>query len=107
VAAYKRAWVEFHPRGLIGAIVPWNYPFHNILNPVSAALFSGNAILLKVSEHASWSAGFYLALIRACLAAAGAPEDLVQIVTGYAETGEAVIDLSDQVRTPDAPPIPI
>lgn len=97
VAAYKRAWVEYHPRGLIGAIVPWNYPFHNVLNPVSAALFSGNAILLKVSEHASWSAGFYLALIRACLAAAGAPEDLVQVVTGYAETGEAVVDLTDQV----------
>jgi hypothetical protein len=38
----------FHPRGLIGAIVPWNYPFHNVLNPVSAALFSGNAILIKV-----------------------------------------------------------
>lgn len=32
----------------IGAIVPWNYPFHNVLNPLSAAVFAGNAIVIKV-----------------------------------------------------------
>ena len=56
---YKRARVEWHPRGVVGAIVPWNYPFHNILNPISAAVFAGNAIVIKVSEHAGWSARFY------------------------------------------------
>ena len=35
---YKRARIEFHPRGVVGAIVPWNYPFHNVLNPISAAV---------------------------------------------------------------------
>lgn len=39
----KKVHVEFIPLGVIGAIVPWNYPFHNVFNPVSAALFSGNA----------------------------------------------------------------
>ena len=28
--AYKRARLEWHPRGVVGAIVPWNYPFHNV-----------------------------------------------------------------------------
>jgi hypothetical protein len=28
---YKCARVEWHPRGVLGAIVPWNYPFHNIV----------------------------------------------------------------------------
>lgn len=37
----KKVRVEFIPLGVIGAIVPWNYPFHNVFNPVSAALFSG------------------------------------------------------------------
>ena len=87
---YKRARVEWHPRGVVGAIVPWNYPFHNVLNPISAALFSGNAIVVKVSEHAAWSSRFYGRLIRACLAAAGAPVDLVQLVTGFGETGAAL-----------------
>ena len=35
--------------------------------------------------------------MRACLAAAGAPDDLVQIVTGYSQTGEAVVDLCDKL----------
>ena len=87
---YKTARVEWHPRGVVGAIVPWNYPFHNILNPVSAALFSGNAIVVKVSEHAAWSSAFYGRMIKSCLAAAGAPTNLVQLVTGYGETGAAL-----------------
>ena len=44
----KRVYVEWTPVGVIGALVPWNYPFHNVFNPVSAALFSGNAIVIKV-----------------------------------------------------------
>ncbi|KAL3931971.1 MAG: hypothetical protein SGPRY_000897 [Prymnesium sp.] len=72
------ARVEWHPRGVLGAIVPWNYPFHNILNPVSAAIFSGNAIIVKVSEHSLWSSQFYAQLLAKCLEAANAPADLVQ-----------------------------
>jgi acyl-CoA reductase-like NAD-dependent aldehyde dehydrogenase len=32
----------------VGAIVPWNYPFHNVLNPLTAAVFAGNSIIIKV-----------------------------------------------------------
>lgn len=63
----KRAWVEFRPVGVVGAIVPWNYPCHNLFNPISAALFSGNAIVIKVSEFASWSIGYYKRAIDASL----------------------------------------
>eukprot|EP01040_Poterioochromonas_malhamensis_P011867 gene11867-12943_t len=87
----KRVYVEFVPFGVIGAIVPWNYPFHNVFNPVSAALFSGNAIVIKVSEYASWSIRYYKAIIDACLDAVGAPKDLVQFVVGYGETGGALV----------------
>jgi len=97
VVFYKSARVEWHPRGVIGAIVPWNYPFHNVLNPLTAALFTGNAIVIKVSEHASWSTIYYSRLIDACLRAAGAPADLVQIVTGYAATGEALVESVEKV----------
>ena len=76
---------------LVGAIVPWNYPFHNVFNPVSAALFSGNAIVIKVSEYASWSIGYYKKVIDACLDAVGAPRDLVQFVVGYGATGSALV----------------
>ena len=87
----KTVYVEWVPVGVVGAIVPWNYPFHNVFNPVSAALFSGNAIVIKVSEYASWSIGYYKRIIDACLDAVGAPRDLVQFVVGYAATGSALV----------------
>lgn len=77
--------------GVVGAIVPWNYPFHNILNPITAAIMSGNAIVVKVSEHASWSVKYYSAIIREALKAAGAPTDLVKFVTGYGDAGRALV----------------
>lgn len=44
---YKIARVEYHPVGVVGAIVPFNYPFHNVFNPLTAAVFAGNAIVIK------------------------------------------------------------
>jgi acyl-CoA reductase-like NAD-dependent aldehyde dehydrogenase len=46
---------------------------------------------MQVSEHASWSTGYYGRFIQAALAAAGAPPDLVQFVTGYGEAGNALV----------------
>ena len=37
--------------------MPWNYPFHNIFNPLSAALFAGNAIVIKARRAALGRAG--------------------------------------------------
>ncbi len=28
--------------------MPWNYPFHNVLNPLTATVFAGNALVIKV-----------------------------------------------------------
>ncbi|TVU37144.1 hypothetical protein EJB05_10444 [Eragrostis curvula] len=94
---HKRAKVEFYPFGVIGAIVSWNYPFHNVFNPMLAAVFSGNAAVIKVSEHASWSGCFYHRIIQAALSAVGAPENLVHIITGFAETGQALVSSVDKI----------
>lgn len=88
----KSVYVEYAPLGVIGAIVPWNYPFHNVMNPVSAALVSGNAIVVKVSEYASWSTKYYGAFLKRALEAVGAPTDLVQFVHGYGATGSALVE---------------
>ncbi|CAD6216562.1 unnamed protein product [Miscanthus lutarioriparius] len=94
---HKRAKVEFYPLGVIGAIVSWNYPFHNVFNPMLAAVFSGNAAVIKVSEYASWSGCFYFRIIQAALSAVGAPENLVHIITGFAETGQALVSSVDKI----------
>ena len=46
---HKRAKVEFYPLGVIGVIVSWNYAVHNVFNPMLAAVFSGNAAVIKVN----------------------------------------------------------
>ncbi|KAK9724939.1 hypothetical protein RND81_05G110500 [Saponaria officinalis] len=94
---HKKSRVEFHPLGVVGAIVSWNYPFHNLFNPMLAAVFSGNGAVIKVSEHASWSGCFYFRIIQTALAAVGAPENLVDVITGFAETGEALVSSVDKI----------
>jgi len=44
----KTSRVEYAPVGVVGAIVPWNYPCHNVFNPLTASLFAGNGIVIKV-----------------------------------------------------------
>ena len=53
-------------------------------------VFAGNAIVIKVSEHAAWSSAFYARMIRECLKVAGAPADLVQLINGYGNAGAAL-----------------
>ncbi len=88
---HKRARVEFQPMGVVGAIVPWNYPLQNILNPVITALMSGNAIVVKPSEWVAWSAPYFIQIVQDAIAAEGFPPELAQIVQGYGETGAALI----------------
>ena len=88
---HKRARVEYLPLGVIGVIAPWNFPFHNLLCPTIPALFAGNAVVIKVSEYASWSSQHYLDLIRDVLRKCGHDPDLVQVVTGYGPTGAALV----------------
>ncbi|CAJ1378394.1 unnamed protein product, partial [Effrenium voratum] len=94
---HKTSRVEWVPVGVVGAIVPWNYPFHNVFNPVIAAVFSGNAIVIKVSEFSAWSSSYLQRALAQCLEAAGAPQDLVQLAPGYAEAGKALVEQSDKV----------
>jgi acyl-CoA reductase-like NAD-dependent aldehyde dehydrogenase len=95
VTAHKRARVEYHPLGVLGIIAPWNYPFHNVYGHIISALFAGDAVVIKVSEHTSWSAGYYRDIVHAALRALGHSTDLVQIVTGFGDTGAALVECAD------------
>lgn len=91
VLVHKRARVEFQPLGVIGVIAPWNVPLQNILGPAIPALFAGNACIVKVSEWTAWSVAPFRAFLRRCLADCGHSPDLIQLLNGYAETGQALI----------------
>ena len=81
------AFSILEPRGVVGAIVPWNFPLINAALKIAPALAAGNSIVLKPSEVASTSA-----LKLAELAAiAGLPDGVLNIVPGLGPTvGQAL-----------------
>jgi acyl-CoA reductase-like NAD-dependent aldehyde dehydrogenase len=88
---HKNARIEYEPLGVIGIITPWNYPLQNVVAPVVPALFAGNAAIVKVSEWTAWSAERLQRMFHRVLVECGFSPDLVQIITGYGDTGAALV----------------
>ena len=79
--------VHREPVGVVGAIVPWNFPMMIGAWKIAPALAAGNSVVVKPPEHAS------LALLRLAelCAEAGLPEGVLNVVTGEgAVAGEAM-----------------
>lgn len=75
---YKRNTVRYEPLGVVAALVSWNYPFHNLIGPVISALFSGNGIVVKVSEQTAWSSAYFANIARGALVTHGHSPALVR-----------------------------
>ena len=89
----KKVYTTYAPRGVIGMITPWNFPLVLTLGEALPALMAGNAVIIKPSELTPLSA-----LFGADLAVkAGFPIDLLQIVVGYGDAGEALVDHADMI----------
>ena len=89
----QRSRVYFKPYGVAGFITPWNYPLLNAFVDLVPALIAGNTVVIKPSEITPFTAEYVIRLMHQC----GIPEDVVQIVTGGAQTGAALIDEVDYV----------
>lgn len=75
------------PRGVVGAIVPWNFPTYNAVLKLAPALAAGNCVTLKPSE---WSPRSALRLAQLAMEA-GLPAGALNVVPGLGETvGEAL-----------------
>jgi len=82
--------VHYEPLGVVAAIVSWNYPLHNAWSPILAALFAGNAIVIKCSEYVVWSSGWIVNVIKECLRACNFDPELVQLVCCFPEQAESL-----------------
>ena len=81
------ALVQREPVGVVGAIVPWNYPMLMAAWKLGPALACGNSVVLKPSEKSPLTA---LRLAELAIQA-GLPEGVFNVVPGYgAEAGEAL-----------------
>lgn len=88
-----KARVHYEPRGIAGFIMPWNFPFELGMKHMVPALLAGNACIQKPSEFNPLIGELILDLYRE----AGVPENVVQMVHGYADVGAALIDVSDVI----------
>jgi succinate-semialdehyde dehydrogenase/glutarate-semialdehyde dehydrogenase len=85
---HRASYLHFVPRGVVGIIAPWNFPFSIPLGETMMALIAGNGVVLKPSEVTPLVA----LKARELYLAAEMPPDLFQVVTGRGPTGAALID---------------
>lgn len=88
IGLMKNAEIRYEPLGVLTAIVSWNYPFHNLMGPIIASLFTGNAIIVKCSEQVVWSSQWFINFVRTCLQELDIDEHLVQLCCCYPEDAE-------------------
>lgn len=72
-----RAYVQSQPKGVVGNMVPWNFPFDLSVGPMIDMLAAGNRVMVKPSEYTPACA----ALLREMVATTFEP-DLVHVVVG-------------------------
>jgi aldehyde dehydrogenase (NAD+) len=81
------------PVGVVGAIVPWNFPLAIASWKIAPALACGCSVVLKPSELTPLNA---VRLSQIC-AEAGLPEGVLNVVTGYGETAGEALALHEDV----------
>lgn len=86
-AATDLAVVTREPVGVVGAVVPWNYPLETAIWKIAPALAAGNSVVLKPAEDTPLSA-LRLAEVAA---EAGLPAGVLNVVPGFGhEAGQAL-----------------
>ncbi len=107
----KRSFVAFEPLGVVLAVMPWNYPFWQVIRFAAPALMAGNAAVLKHAsnvpqsalalEEAIRDAGFPEGLFRTLLLAGAQVEPVIAderiravTLTGSSATGSRIAELA-------------
>lgn len=83
-----KARVIYQPLGVVGVIVPWNYPLYLAMGPLTGALAAGNRVMIKMSESTPETARVFTQMLSDVF-----PEDRVAVITGEAEVGMAFSQL--------------
>jgi aldehyde dehydrogenase (NAD+) len=92
---YHAGWAQLigrelpdqEPLGVVGQIIPWNFPLLMLAWKVAPALAAGNCVVLKPAEDTSLTALFFASLC----AEAGVPAGVVNILTGDGRVGELIV----------------
>src|SRR5438105_3084817 len=79
------------PVGVVGQIIPWNFPLLMVAWKVAPALAAGNTVLLKPAELTPLTALLFAEIAQE----AGVPPGVLNVVTGDGRTGELIVEHAD------------
>jgi len=82
------AWVMPQPLGVVGIVVPWNYPVYLTVGPMASALAAGNRVMLKLPEFTPSTSSVLARLLAECF-----DQDVVSAMQGDADTAKAFVQL--------------
>jgi aldehyde dehydrogenase (NAD+) len=83
--------VGYKSVGVVGQIIPWNFPLLMLSWKIAPALAMGNTVVLKPAESTSLSALFFAQICHEI----GLPKGVVNIVTGFGDAGAAIVNHPD------------
>ena len=79
-----RAFIRYEPKGVVGNIVPWNFPIDIAVGPLAEMLGAGNRVIIKPSEYAPACAELVAEMIAATY-----DRDLVHVAVGGLDLSQA------------------
>lgn len=82
-----QAYTLHEPIGVVGHIIPWNFPTQMFVMKTGPALAAGCTMVIKPAEQTPLSALFYAHLAKK----AGIPDGVINVVTGFGHTAGAAI----------------
>lgn len=86
------AYTRFEPVGVVGAIIPWNYPIELTCVKIAPAVAMGNAVIIKPAEQTPLTALYLASLVKE----AGFPPGVVNVITGFGPTtGQPLVEHPD------------
>jgi aldehyde dehydrogenase (NAD+) len=85
--AYAAPGRTLAPLGVVGQIIPWNFPLLMLAWKIAPALACGNTVVLKPAETTSVTAMKFCSILQD----AGLPPGVVNIVTGAGDTGTNIV----------------
>jgi aldehyde dehydrogenase (NAD+) len=83
----EQEFPDHEPCGVVGQIIPWNFPLLMLAWKIAPALAAGNTVVLKPAEFTPLTALAFAGLCQE----AGIPGGVVNIVTGDGSTGESLV----------------
>ncbi|MGV6853349.1 MAG: coniferyl aldehyde dehydrogenase [bacterium] len=84
-----RASILYQPLGVVGIIVPWNYPLYLAIGPMVSAFAAGNRVMLKLSESTPVFGARFAEAIKEFF-----PEDVATVINGDVEVAKEFTTLA-------------